>query len=145
MLKIKSNRNEFTIIFLRRLERKRMLKRSRSASVQFSTPSSLLLLFFLFQRLFSFFCFCFQRPSFLFFLLLFSAPLFVSSMRLLFFLFLPAFLFFLVHVCPFFQPKNILFSPNVFQFFSPNVFASVQPLFSSSSFLLYSFLVQPSF
>ena len=63
------------------------------------------------------------------------------------FLFLPAFLFFSVHVCPFFQPKNILFSlkqfslqpkniffsPNVFQFFfSPNVFASAQNLFQFS-------------
>ena len=120
-----------------------MLKRSRSVSVQFSTPSSFLLLFFLFQRLFSFFCFCFQRPSFLFFLLLFSAPLFVSSMRLLFFLFLPAFLFFLVHVCPFFQPKNILFSPNVFKFFSPNVFASVQPLFLLVFFCFILFWFSP--
>ena len=63
------------------------------------------------------------------------------------FLFLPTFLFFSVHVCPFFQPKNILyspkqfslqpqnifFSPNVFQFFfSPNVFASAQNLFQFS-------------
>ena len=64
------------------------------------------------------------------------------------FLFLPTFLFFSVHVCPFSQPKNILFSPkqfslqpkniffspNVFAqtFFSPNVFASAQNLFQFS-------------
>ena len=82
---------------------------------------------------------------------------------------------FLFVCCPlFFSPKYFFFSPNVFQpkntFFSPkrfcfspklffnsaqNVFLfffifyffifSVQPLFSFSFFLLYSFLVQPSF
>ena len=56
--------------------------------------------------LFLFFCFCFNASFF----------------------FASAFLFFSVHVCPFFQPKNILFSPKQFSlqpkniFFSPNVF-----------------------
>ena len=127
MLKIKSNTNEFTIIFLRRLERKRMLKRSRSASIQFSTPSSFLLLFFLFQCLF-------------FFLLLFSAPPFVSFQRLLFSFQFTCALFFSPKQFSL-QPKNIFFSPNVFQFFSPNVFqfffspnvfASAQNLFQFS-------------
>ena len=100
--------------------------------------------FFLFQP-FSFFLL--QRRTSLPFSVSVSAPLL---------LFLPAFLFFSTHVCPFFQPKNILFNPkqfslwpkniflaqtffnpNVFQFFSPNVFASVQPLFSSSSFFCF--------
>ena len=69
MLKIKSNTNEFTIIFLRRLERKRMLKRSRLASIQFSTPSSFLLFFFSGQRPFLLqpsFSFQFQRSPFCF-------------------------------------------------------------------------------
>ena len=93
-------------------------------------------------------------------------PFSVSALPPCFFFFLPFFSF--QFTCAlFFQPKNILFSPkqfsfrpkniffspnvfqffspNVFQLFSPNVFASVQPLFSSSFFLLYSFLVQPSF
>ena len=115
----------------------------------------------------SFLCFLllFQRPSFLFFLLLFSVPPFFSFSSCLSFLFNSRVPFFSAQKHSF-QPKTILssaqkhffqpkrfcpnvfqfFSPNVFQFFfSPNVFASVQPLFSSSFFLLYSFLVQPSF
>ena len=115
MLKIKFNINEFTIIFLRRFERKRMLNRSRSASVQFSTPSSFLLLFFLFQCLFfffSFFSFCFQRTPF------------VS--------FLPAFLFFSVHVCPFFQPKTILSSAQK-HFFQLRTFLLQPKTFFSSA------------
>ena len=116
---------------------------------------------FLFSPLYSapFFCFSlflsfFQRCTTLsFFCLCFSPSLLLQ----------PSFSFLLVHVCPFFQPKNILFnpkqfslqpkniffSPNVFQFFSfssaQTFFALVQPLFSSSFFLLYSFLAQPSF
>ena len=96
------------------------------------------------------------------FLFLFSTFFCFSAAPL--FLFLPAFLFFSVHVCPFFsaqkhyfQPKTILslaqkhfFSPNVFQ---PKRFSIFQPkrfCFSSATllfffFLLYSFLVQPSF
>ena len=74
-----------------------------------------------------------------------AAPLFLISVSVLAppFLFLfNSFLFFSVHVCPFFQPKNILFSPNVFAqtffsfsaqtFFSPNVIASAQNLFQFS-------------
>ena len=149
MLKIKSNTNEFTIIFLRRLKRKRMLKRSRSASVQFRTPSTFLLLFFLFQHLFS-----------LFFLLLFSAASFSFSVSVLapHFCFSPPFLFFSFGSrVPFFsaqkhsfQPKTILslaqkhfFSPNVFQFFSPNIFQFFfSPnifCYSSTTFLFFFF------
>ena len=70
-----------------------MLKRSRSASIQFNTPSSFLLLFFLFQCLF-------------FFLLLFSAPPFVSFQCLLF-----SFQF----TCAlFFSPKTFFSAQNVF-------------------------------
>ena len=135
MLKIKSNTNEFIIIFLRRLERKRMLKRSRLAFVQFSTPSSFLLLFFFFSFLVSA-LFCFS-PLFLF---NFGAPLSASTSL---FCFSPLFLFFRL---PFiFQPKILFFNPNVFQFFSPNVFASVQPLFSSSFFCFILFWFSPLF
>ena len=95
----------------------------------------------------------FSSSTAVLFLFLFSAFFCFGAAPL--FLFLPAFLFFSVHVCPFFQPKNILFSPkqfslqpkniffspNVFQFFSlnvfqfffsPNVFASAQNLFQFS-------------
>ena len=50
MLKIKSNINEFTIIFLRRFERKMNAKESPSASTRFSVS-------FLLQRPFCFFSF----------------------------------------------------------------------------------------
>ena len=117
MLKIKSNTNEFTIIFLRRLETKRMLKRSRSTSVQFSTPSSFF--YFLVSALF-----CFS-PLFLF---SFGAP-FSASASLTF--------SFLLVCCPLLFSPKYFFSPNVFQpkntFFSPKRFCfspkrfSVQP------------------
>ena len=45
----------------------------------------------------------------------------------LLFLFLPAFLFVSVHVCPFFQPKNILFSPKQFSLQPKNIFFSPKP------------------
>ena len=123
MLKIKSNTNEFTIIFLRRLKRKRMLKRSRSASVQFRTPSTFLLLFFLFQHLFS-----------LFFLLLFSAASFSFSVSVFpAAVLLQPFLSFLLVCCPFFfSPKYLFFSPNVFQLFSPKTLFSAQNVFASA-------------
>ena len=105
----------------------------------------------------SFFLFCFLVSRH------FSSSLF----------FQPSFSFLQV-CCPlFFSPKYLFFSPNVFQFFNPNIFQpkntffspkrfcfspklfSVQPktfFFGFSSaillfffFLLYSFLVQPSF
>ena len=93
------------------------------------------------------------------FIFLFSAFFCFSAAHL--FLFLPAFLFFSVHVCPFFQPRNILFSPkqfslqpkniffqpkrfcpNVFQFFSPNVF---QFFFSPNVFASAHTTVSASF
>ena len=119
MLKIKSNTNKFTIIFLRRLERKRMLKRSCSASVQFSTPSSFLLLFFFFSFLVNaLFCF---------------SPLFSFQFRRSLLLqrpsFSPALFFFSLGVLPFiFQPKIL---------FQPKTFFSVQ---RHSSLLLFSAL-----
>ena len=125
MLKIKSHTNEFTIIFLRRLKRKRMLKRSRSASVQFRTPSTFLLLFFLFQHLFS-----------LFFLLLFSAASFSFSVSVLapHFCFSPPFLFFWFTCALFFSPKTF-FSTQNNSLFSPKTFFSAQTFFSFSAFL----------
>ena len=134
MLKIKSNTNKFTIIFLRRLERKRMLKRSCSASVQFSTPSSFLLIFFFFSFLVNaLFCF---------------SPLFSFQFRRSLLLqrpsFSPALFFFSLGVLPFsFQPK-ILFQPKN-TFFSPKRFFQFSATLLFFFFLLYSFLVQPSF
>ena len=142
MIKIKSNTNEFTIIFSKKIGKKKNAQKISFSlySVQhpfFFSPSFLLV-----SASFLFFLLLFQRPSFRFFLLLFSAPPF--------FLFLPAFLFFSVHVCPFFQPKDILFSPktffstqtflpkrfnpNVFQFFLAQMFLLQ---FSLSSLLLF--------
>ena len=144
MLKIKSNTNEFTIIFLRRLETKRMLKRSHSASVQFSTPSSFF--YFLVRAIF-----CFS-PLFLF---SFGAPFFTSAS--LTFLQPSLFLFFW-SVALYFSALNTFsaqtfFSPKTL-FLAQNVFASAQNVFQFSPkcffqfsatllffFLLYSFLV----
>ena len=124
-----------------------MLKRSRSASIQFSTPSSFLLLFFLFQRLFSFFCFCFSAPLFAFFcfcflhLLFFFFFLSFFSFQFTCALFFSPKTFFLAqkhffqpkHFCPnVFQPKR--FNPNVFQFFLAQMFLLQ---FSLSSLLLF--------
>ena len=104
-----------------------MLKRSHSASVQFNTPSSFLLLFFVFQRLFLFSASIFSAPP-----CFFSAPPpFVS--------FLPAFLFFSVHVCPFFQPKNIFFSPKRFSVQPTPLFQTLFVLFQPFFFLLVLF------
>ena len=133
MLKIKFNTNKFTIIFLRRLERKRMLKRSRSASVQFSTPSSFF--YFLVRAIF-----CFS-PLFLF---SFGAP-FSASASLTF--------SFLLVYCPLLFSPKYFFSPNVFQpktfllqpktFFSSaqNVFFQFSATLLFLFFLVYSFLV----
>ena len=142
MLKIKSNTNEFTIIFFwEDLKENKCWKIIYSAlSVQhpFSVPA----LIFLFLSA--------PHTSFSF--------LFPGQPPLYFFSFLLAFFFFSLVCCPlFFSPKYFFFSTQMF--FSPktlfsaqNVFASaqnffqfsqkhfffffsVQPLFSSSSFL----------
>ena len=131
MLKIKSNTNEFTIIFSEKIRRK-------INAEKLSVQPSLFSTFSLFHPSFSF---SFNAaPLFFFFCFYFSAS---------FFFFASAFLFFSIHVCPFFQPKNILFnpkqfslqpknnflSPNVFQFFSPNIF---QFFFSPNVFQFFS-------
>ena len=106
MLKIKSNTNEFTIIFSEKIGKK-------INAEKFSVPA---LSFFQLQR-----------HTFLpFFFFLFSLP---------FFSFLPTFLFFLVHMCPFFQSKTFLLQPKIF-IFSPKCFA----LLSSASFFFPTFL-----
>ena len=109
MLKIKSNTNEFTIIFFWEDSKEnkcwKIICSALSIQHPFSVPA---LFFFFFQRYTSlpFFLFLFQRLSFFCFSLSF---LFSSRV-------------------PFFQPKNILFSPKQFSlqpkniFFSPNVF-----------------------
>ena len=106
---------------------------------KFSIQPSLFSTLFLFQP-FSFFL---SAPHLFLFLFLFSLLLFCSS---------PFFLFFWCVALSFsaqntsfsgqtfFSPKRFCFSQKLFFFFF-----SVQPLFSSSFFLLYSFLVQPSF
>ena len=128
MLKIKSNTNKFTIIFLRRLERKRMLKRSCSASVQFSTPSSFLLLFF-------FFLFFGQRPFLLQPSFFFSVSALPSALASLLFS-SPLFLFFRC-VALYFSAQNT--------FSAQNVFFSSAPLFSSSFFCFILFWFSPLF
>ena len=138
MLKIKFNINEFTIIFFS----KKIGRKKNAQKISFSLPVQRLpsflfslcsvqrlpfLLFFLFQRFF-------------FFLVSFSAPPFVSIQRLLLFLFFLPFFSFQFTCCPFFQPKNIFFSPKQF---------SLQPkhvaLLSSAPLFFFSFLVSASF
>ena len=152
MLKIKFNINKFTIIFLRRFEGKNEHKRisfslyqlQRLPSFLFSLCSVQHLPFLLFFLFLPFFFFSFFSGS------IFSAPfwrslapLFSSFKRLSFVSFLPAFLFFSVHVLPFFfSPKtfflaqnNSLFSPKPFSvqpktFFQPKtILSSTQNLF----------------
>ena len=150
MLKIKSNTNEFTIIFSEKIRRKINAEKLSVQPSLFSTLS-------LFQPSFSFsfstahffffffFCFLVSHPFF-FFSSLLAPPLFFF----LFFCFIPLSLVslssFLLDVLPFFyQPKILFFSPSVFQFFSLNVFALVQPLFSSSFFYFILFWSSPLF
>ena len=133
MLKIKSNTNEFTIIFSEKIGKK-------INAEKFSVPA---LSFFLLQRLFLLFFSFGQRLSFASALFFFS----VSALPH----FSPALTFFFSFGCPlFFSPKYFFFSPNIFQ---PKCFSVFQPkrfCFNSATllfffFLLYSFLVQPSF
>ena len=112
MLKIKSNTNNFTIIFSEKIGKKKNAQKILFSLclVQhpfFFSPSFLLVLVS-----FLFFCFCFQRPS----LFLFSASFCFFSSCL-------SFLF--SSRVPFFQPKNIFFSPKHFCV-SPKPF-SIQP------------------
>ena len=128
MLKIKSNTNEFTIIFSKKIGKKKNAQKISFSlcSVQhpfFFSPSLISSCF----SVFSFFCFCFSTPPFV----SFQHPLFVS--------FLPAFLFFSIHVCPFFQPKNIFFSPKQFSLQPKNIFLSPKRF----CFSLKPFSVQP--
>ena len=132
MLKIKFNINEFTIVFffLRRLEGKRMLKRSRLAS-QFSVCLPFCSASVQFSASLFFFSFCFSVFSFFWF----------RFQRLLLFLFNASFYFFSSCLC-------FLFSSRVALFFSPKQF-SLQPkrvaLLSSALLFFFSFLVSASF
>ena len=155
MIKIKSNTNEFTIIFSKKIGKKKNAQKILFSlySVQhpfFFSPSFLLV-----SASFLFFLLLFQRPSFRFFLLLFSAPPFFSFSSCLSFLFNSRVPFFSTqrhsfqpktilssaqkhffqpkHFCPnVFQPKR--FNPNVFQFFLAQMFLLQ---FSLSSLLLF--------
>ena len=125
MLKIKSNTNEFTIIFSEKI-----VKKKKECSIDLVQPlfSSAPLL------LFSFFSSCFSVFSFFFSPSVFSAPL-------LFLFFLPFFSF--QFTCALFfspkqfslQPKNIFFSSEHFCF-SPKPF-SVQPTPPFQPFFLF--------
>ena len=166
MLKIKSNTNEFTIIFSEKIGKKKNAQKISFSlcSVQhpfFFSPSFLRV-----SVSFPFFCFYFQCPSlflfsaspFCFFSFSWSAAPFSSSLFFLLFLFFWS-------VALYFSAQNTFFSAQTF--FSPktlfsaqNVFASAQNFFQFSPklfffcfssatllfffFLLYSFLVQPS-
>ena len=190
MLKIKSNTNEFTIIFSEKIGKKKNAQKISFSlcSVQhpfFFSPSFLLV-----SASFSFFLLLFSAASFeevqcLFLEKFIASFFFFSALHTSFSFLFPVFhaavllqlsFSFLFVCCPlFFSPKYFFFSPNVFQLFSPNVFQpkntffspkrfcfgpklffssaqnlfffffSVQPLYSFSFFLLYSFLIQPSF
>ena len=118
MLKIKSNTNEFTIIFSEKIGKK-------INAEKFSVPA--LFFFQLLRRTFLFFCF-----SPLCFVFCFSPPL-VSAVLFFSFLFSTTFLVSL-DVLPYFfspklfslQPKTFFSAQNLFQF-SPKTFFSVQP------------------
>ena len=105
MLKIKSNTNEFIIIFSEKIGKKKNAQKISFSlcSVQhpffFSPPFLLVSASFFFF----FFCFCFQPPL----LEKFNASFWRSLVP-------PSFFFFLAHMCPFFQPKNIFFQPKTF-------------------------------
>ena len=109
----------------------------------------------------SFFYFCFPRCCY-------APALFFFSLGVLPFIFLPKILSFFqpkrfsafqpkntffFSAQTFFSPKHFCFSPKLFSVQPKTLFIylfiyflfSVQSLFSSSFFLLYSFLVQPSF
>ena len=109
MLKIKSNTNEFTIIFSEKIGKK-------INAEKFSVPA--LSFFQLQRRTFLFFCF---------------SPLLVSAVFFFSFLFSTTFLVSL-NVLPYFfspklfslQPKTFFSAQNLFQF-SPKTFFSVQP------------------
>ena len=108
---------------------------------------SLFFFFFSFQRCTPLFLFCFLFPTLLFcssppFLFFLCVALYFSAQNTSF------------SAQTFFSPKTLFSAQNVFASaqnffqFSPKhffFFFPVQPLFSSSFFLLYSFLVQPSF
>ena len=147
MLKIKFNINKFTIIFLRRFEGKNEHKRisfslyqlQRLPSFLFSLYSVQHLLFLLFFLVQPFFLFLFFSGS------VFSAPFwrslvppFPSFKCLSFVSFLPAFLFFSVHVLPFFFSPKTFFSAQNNSLFSPKPF-SIQPktLFFCACLLLF--------
>ena len=125
MLKIKSNTNEFTIIFSEKIGKK-------INAEKFSVPA---LSFFLLQRLFLLFFSFGQRLSFasaLFFFSVSALPHFSAALT-----------FFFSFGCPlFFSPKYFFFNPN---FFSAQTFFSFSAQtfllqFSHSSLLLFSAL-----
>ena len=128
MLKIKSNTNEFTIIFSEKIGKK-------INAEKFSVPT---LSFFLLQRLFLLFFSSGQRLSFA------SALFFFSVLALPHFS--PALTFFFSFGFPlFFSPKNFFFQPKRFSVFQPKHFCFNSATLLFFFFLLYSFLVQPSF
>ena len=116
MLKIKSNTNEFIIIFSEKIGKKKNAQKISFSlcSVQhpffFSPPFLLVSASFFFF----FFCFCFQPPL----LEKFSASFFF---------------FFSAHVCPFFQPKTFLPQPAILFQFSPKHFCFRPRYFFSSA------------
>ena len=147
MLKIKSNTNKFTIIFFwEDWKEYRMLKRSHSAS-QFRVCLPFCSASVQFSAFLFFFSFCFSVFSF--FLLLFSAHLFVSVQRLLLFLFSASFLFlfflpffsFQFTCCPYFQPKNIFFSPKQFSLQPKTFFSSAHTTISASFCFVSAFVL----
>ena len=131
MLKIKSNTNEFTIIFSEKIGKKKNAQKISFSlcSVQhpfFFSPSFLRV-----SASFPFFCFYFQRPS----LFLFSASPFCFFSSCLSFLFSSRVPFFSAQNNSLFNPKTFFFNSEHFCF-SPKPF-SVQPTPLFQPFFLF--------
>ena len=132
MLKIKSNTNEFTIIFfwedLKENKCWKILCSALSVQHPFSVSA---FFFFSFQRRTPLFLFCFLFPT----LLLCSSPLFLFFLCVALYFSAQNTFFFSPNV---FQPKNTFFNPKRF-YFSPKLFFFL--FFSSSATLLFFFFL----
>ena len=109
-------------------------KETPSASTSFSVPVSCFSVSFLLQRPFLFWSALFS---------LFCSPFLVPPFSSFCFLVQPLFLFFLVHVLPFFSPKTFL-NPKPFSV-QPKTFFSAQNVFASKAPTCCSFKFSPPF
>ena len=133
MLKIKSNINEFTIIFSEKIGKKINAEKLSAqpslfnfSAAPFSVPA---LFFFQLQRLFLLLFSSGQR-LFLLLFLFWSAPFFFA---LALFFFSVSALLFCFNILPLFSSPHFFFSLGCPLFFSPKYFFSVQTFFSFSA------------